>query len=142
MPKAGRPKLALDENLIYSLASKGCSDSEIRTIIEKYEGQKVSMDVLLKKRSQTIEQGRADMRRSLREAQIAMTQGEKPNPIMMIWLGKQYLGQADKVEANNKQVLQITSAEIWQSAFGTVGGRAVQVPKGVAKGTDSPEAVH
>ena len=67
-----------------------------------------------------MDQGRADMRKSLREAQFAMTQGPKANPIMMIWLGKQYLGQADKVEGSNKQVLQINAPAIWKDAFGVV----------------------
>jgi len=141
MGKPGRPKLQLDENLIHSLASKGCSNAEIATILSRIEKKKITANVLVAKRSDTLEQGRADMRRSLREAQIALTEGNKPNPVMLIWLGKQYLGQADKVESNNKQLLQIESGEIWKSAFGTTPGRPLPIPKSVAAKPKPSETV-
>lgn len=40
--------------------------------------------------------------------QIQMEQAEK-NPVMAIWLGKQYLGQTDKVENNNTNKIEFIS---------------------------------
>ena len=118
---AGRPKRAqIPENLVEMFASKGCTDKEISTLISATIGQKVTMEELQRRCGDVIELGRARMRKGLKEAQIAMTQGDKPNPIMLIWLGKQYLGQADKVESNNKQLLEVTVPELWTSAFGVI----------------------
>ena len=133
---AGRPKLRLDPVLVETLASKGCNDTEIALILTKVNGHTVSIDRLRQKCSKELEYGRAMMRRLLREAQIATAQGtkdRKPNAIMQIWLGKQLLGQADKVEATNRTLVKITAGETWESAFGTAPGRTLPVPKELVK---------
>jgi len=43
-----------------------------------------------------LRKNRADRRIRLRQAQFALA--ESGNPAMLIWLGKQYLGQQDKTE--------------------------------------------
>jgi hypothetical protein len=114
----GRPKLQMDERLIFELASKGCTDQDICYILGNLEGHRVPLDKLREKRQDILDQGRAAMRRTLHTLQQELA-GAK-NPIMLIWLGKQHLNQADKVESNNKQVLQLQSGELWKAAFGSV----------------------
>lgn len=138
--KRGRPKIQMDENLIYQMASKGCNDQDICSVLSNIEGKKISLEILRAKRSNVLEQGRASMRRRLHELQQELA-GAK-NPVMLIWLGKQHLGQADKVEANNKQVLQIQAADVWKSAFGTTPSKSVSLPKGVAGESEPPQVVH
>jgi len=141
-----RKPLKIDETLVEMLAAKGCTDHEIATILTKQAKSLGTADVdvesLRRKASHIIEHGRAMMKRKIREAQIALTEGDKPNPVMLIWLGKQYLGQADKVEGTNRQFLQIQSGEVWRSAFGVAPGRPVQVSKGVDEGDQPAKAVH
>lgn len=92
---------------IEQLAAVGCTDHEIALLAGVSEGTlKRSFDPQLKK-------GRANLRETLRTAQVRKALGvlvEKqtedgpvvyqtpPDNTMLIWLGKQYLGQADKVE--------------------------------------------
>ena len=135
-------KKAIPENLVESMAAKGCDDADIAPIISDILGQTVTVEELRKKCGHSIELGRAKMKRKLKEAQIALTEGEKPNPVMLIWLGKQYLGQADKVEANNRLVLQEKSGEVWRAAFGTSPGRTLPVSKILAPGPEPAEGVH
>lgn len=98
----------LTEEQIMQLASFGCTDDEIAVLAGVSEGTvKRSFDPLLKR-------GRADLRSNLRSAQVKKALGvmvertEKdgtvevylspPDNTMLIWLGKQYLGQSDKTE--------------------------------------------
>lgn len=98
----------LSEAQIEQLASFGCTDAEIAVLagIDERTLQR-SFAALLKK-------GRADLRERLRTSQVRKALGhyyEKedkdgtievytaaPDNTMLIWLGKQYLGQSDKVE--------------------------------------------
>lgn len=94
----GRPKKILtDEGLraIENLAKIQCTDEEIAAVIG------LSVDVLTnsnngasfaeaKKRGQNS--GKASLRRMQYEA------AEKGNATILVWLGKQYLGQTDKQE--------------------------------------------
>lgn len=107
---AGRPKAKpqIDEAQVELLASFGCTDTEIAIVAGISEGTlKRHFDPLLKK-------GRADLRKNLRTAQVKKALGVKvqqvdkdgnediyltpPDNTMLIWLGKQYLEQRDKVE--------------------------------------------
>lgn len=92
----GRPRKVIDAKLVEQLASIQCTDEEIAAICG------VSHDTLLRRKNddpvflEAIEQGRAKGRVSLRRMQWkAATTG---NPTMLIWLGKQLLGQRDKIE--------------------------------------------
>ena len=46
---------------------------------------------------------RVEQRQQLREAQWQSAIDDK-NPIMLIWLGKNELGQTDKIETTEKQI--------------------------------------
>lgn len=70
------------------------------------------------------EKGSALARISLRRAQYQLAMGDKPNPIMLIWLGKQVLNQADKIESKVEErasfVVELPppmSPDEWKAAF-------------------------
>lgn len=84
----GRPPLQIDERQVFDLASIYCSDKEIALIVG------CSVDTLHNRFSDIIEKGRASGRSKLRRLQWQAV--EKGNVVMMIWLGKQILGQFDR----------------------------------------------
>jgi hypothetical protein len=86
----GRPRLQVDEKLLEDLASIGCTTPEMATILG------VSEDTLERRFAGIIEKGRADLDMSLRRQQVSVAR--TGNVTMLIWLGKQRLGQSDKVE--------------------------------------------
>lgn len=101
MPKPiGRPKLEIDWRLFEELCKIHCTLEEITHILQ------VSMDALERhvkknyrvsfkeKYAELASNGKMSLRRSQWAAAIT-DKSEK----MMIWLGKQHLGQADKHEA-------------------------------------------
>jgi hypothetical protein len=88
--KGGRPRIKLDVEQIEKLASIGCTTQEIGVVLG------CSDNTLERNYMQVLELGRAKMRMSLRRMQIKAAQ--EGNGTMMVWLGKQYLDQADKSE--------------------------------------------
>jgi len=86
----GRPKKVIDENLIIDLASKGYTQDYIAVMCE------CSDETLRNRFSPALKKGWA-----IRNGCLQAKQNELAiagNPTMGIWLGKQWLGQADKVE--------------------------------------------
>lgn len=120
IPTKGRPYYILNEQgklVVEKLASYMCTDEEIASLLG------VSVDVLTnKKNNETFteckkrgfESGKASLRR--KQFEVAM----KGNTTMLVWLGKQYLGQTDKVEQTTSfedltplaDMLKLTSEEI------------------------------
>ena len=95
--KGGRPKGAVKEvnmELVRELASIGCTMPEISACA------KVSIDTLERRCMTTIKEGQAEGKQSLRHHQFQVATAG--NPTMLIWLGKQYLEQTDKVENTGK----------------------------------------
>lgn len=89
----GRPRKIVDESRIIELASKAHSFNGIAVMLG------ISEDTLRRNYSAACDKGRELMRTSLLNKQYEVAMGNeesKPNPIMLIWLGKQHLGQADK----------------------------------------------
>jgi hypothetical protein len=83
-----RPKAEVDPKRVLALASEGAKVTEIADELG------VSRDVLHDRFATELRKGRAARNQSLRRAQLkAATDG---NATMLIWLGKQYLGQSDK----------------------------------------------
>ena len=68
----------------------GCTNIDIAEICH------CSTSTLTRHFEQHLIKGRAELRRSLRQTQIDKALGG--NVVMLIWLGKQYLGQSDKQE--------------------------------------------
>ena len=99
IPTKGRPKKIINENgkkLIEQLAGMMCTDEEIAsvmnvtcdTLTNKNNGQTFSD---CKKRG--MDTGKASLRR------YQWDSAKRGNVTMQIWLGKQYLGQAEKQES-------------------------------------------
>ncbi len=93
MPRTARK---LDYETIRKLASIGCTDREIAAVIDythEWVCKRKKKDAEL---AAAIEKGREAGKASLRRVQWQKAQ--EGNPTMLIWLGKQMLGQRDRVE--------------------------------------------
>lgn len=95
-----RPKLDIDPTQVRKLASIGCTHNEIADIVG------CSHDTLTNRFKREIEQGRADGKASLRRKQFELAMGG--NAALCIWLGKQLLGQTDKVSNTTTAQTKIT----------------------------------
>ena len=95
--KVGRPKIVLDYAAIERLAGMMCTQEEIASYFD--------CDVRTLQRDEEFcrvyKKGLDKGKMSLRRKQYTMSD---TNVTMAIWLGKQYLGQTDKVEENNINV--------------------------------------
>jgi len=80
--------LPIDEKVVLGLASIGCTMKEIGAVVG------CSVDTLERRFADVIEKGRESGKSSLRRMQWKAA--EKGNVSMLIWLGKQILGQRDK----------------------------------------------
>jgi len=85
--KRGRKKIELPEDKIQELASFGLTDKDIAHYMEVDEGTLRNNFRLF------LTKGRIDLKKKLRVKQIEMAM--KGNVLMLIWLGKNYLGQSD-----------------------------------------------
>ena len=86
-----RPKkYNIDTKQVQKLASLGCTNKEI----SEFFG--CSADLLEKSYSEFLTKGRAEQRIRLR--QLQWQSAEKGNVVMQIFLGKNMLGQQDKIE--------------------------------------------
>ena len=86
----GKPHKVLDTEKIRLLASCFCSDEEIADELD------TCSDTLTRNYADVLKSARSAGRRSLRAMQYK--KAKEGNVTMQIFLGKQYLGQKDKVE--------------------------------------------
>lgn len=85
-----RPRKTIDESRIAELAQKGYTAREIAVILGLCE------DTLYRRFSEALHRGRELRNGALRSKQVEVAlAGNVP---MLIWLGKQLLGQREKVE--------------------------------------------
>jgi len=84
----GRPKLDIDADKVEMLASFGCSTIEIARLHNCDEST-----IRLRFKNE-LERGRENMKIKLR--QLQWKQAENGNTSLLIFLGKQYLGQSDR----------------------------------------------
>ena len=91
-----RPKkYNIDEIQVVKLASYGCTNIEIANFFGCDES------LIRKSYSEFLTKGRAESKIRLRQAQWKSALGSEkhpPNVTMLIWLGKQVLGQTEKSE--------------------------------------------
>lgn len=87
-----RPKLDIDPKLVEKFASIGCKNTEIADYFGCDEG------TIRTRFSEILAKGRSGMAMSLRQWQLRAA--EKGNAAMLIWLGKQVLGQRDSQDIN------------------------------------------
>jgi hypothetical protein len=107
MPPKPKP---IDLKLVENLAQIGCKSVEIAKMLG------ISVDTLDRRCAEELAKGRANLRVSLRRWQLEAA--KKGNITMLIWLGKQYLGQTEKVEETTeiKQKAQIVYESQWGNA--------------------------
>lgn len=91
--KAGRPKKELDKEQVYKLALMHCNMQEMSDFFG------VDVKTLRNNYSQEIQKGKAEGKIRLRKKQFEVA--EKGNVSMLIWLGKQVLGQNDGVTGDD-----------------------------------------
>ena len=97
----GRPKIKINYDSVEKLASIGCTQEEIADFLD------CSVRTLLRDKEfcQTYKKGMSHSKRSLRRMQF--DKASKGNVTMLIWLGKQYLGQRDTVEVTDERMNKI-----------------------------------
>lgn len=109
-PGAGRPKVELNPEELEKLCAIQCTDEEIaawfgvstKTIADKKKDPEYA---------EFIERGRAKGRISVRRLQ--MQAAEAGNPALLIWLGKQTLGQRDmEREARVSETANVAKVEV------------------------------
>lgn len=100
--KTGRPRIEVDMGMVERLAGIMCTEDEIAAVL--------AIDKSTLRRQPTFDEvykkGREVGKSSLRRTQWKIAQS---NAAMAIWLGKQYLGQTDKVEAVGIQPVTVVS---------------------------------
>ena len=93
----GRPKkYNIDTEQVEKLAGLGCSNTEIASFFG------VGEHVIRKSYAEFLEKGRDKGKIRLRQWQ--MKAAERGNVAMLIWLGKQMLGQSDKQEITTTEL--------------------------------------
>ena len=86
---AGRPKIEIDYNLVYRMAKRFATQEDIAMICKcslsrlKYDDEFLT----------AFNRGKSQVFKNLRVAQYRYAM--KGNPQLLIWLGKNYLGQKD-----------------------------------------------
>lgn len=94
----GRPKIEIDFKLVENLCEIQCTGEEIASVLEidydtlnsrVKEKYGIGFSEYYKKKAET---GKMSLRRMQWKA------AERGNTTMLVWLGKQYLGQKDKQE--------------------------------------------
>lgn len=109
----GRPRKNIDWKQAEEMAQIMCTAEEICAVLG------VSSDTMLRRCKEEfnctfaewLAQKQAGGKKSLRRAQWEQATGKKPNPAMQIWLGKQYLGQSDKIETKEEKAIAIMDPE-------------------------------
>ena len=90
--KVGKPKIEINEDQFEKLSSILCTMEEMASFFG------CSVDTLERNFADTIKKGKDKGRMSLRRMQFEKAQ--TGNTTMLIWLGKQLLGQKDKIETS------------------------------------------
>lgn len=85
-----RPPKDIDPDMVVKLASIGCTTTDIGNVLG------CSDQTLNRRFAAELAEGRAKMRNRLRAKQMEVALAG--NTTMLIWLGKQILGQSDKQE--------------------------------------------
>ena len=92
----GRPKKIIDYQLVEDLASIFCTQEEIASIM-KCDVRTLQRDEeFCRLYIKNIDNAKSSLRR------VQYKKAMSGNTTMLIWLGKQYLGQSDKVVVDNQ----------------------------------------
>jgi hypothetical protein len=93
------PLIEIDESMLEGLASIGCTVEELGLVLG------CSPDTLQRRYAAVLKKGRMMGLVSLRRMQFQAAR--EGNITMMIWLGKQLLGQKDKLEDSTRNLDRI-----------------------------------
>jgi len=95
----GRPKIVIDMEIVKQLAVIQCTYDEMAAVLgitlETFKQRMKEPEF-----SSVVEKSRESGKASLRRTQYRLAMDG--NPTMNIWLGKQWLGQADRVETKGE----------------------------------------
>lgn len=94
--KTGRPKADIDKTELIKLAGYGCNDTELGDFFN------VHPTTIYKRFSNILIKARAERKSKLRKKQFEVA--VSGNVAMLIWLGKQELGQTEKSEIKVPQL--------------------------------------
>ncbi len=99
-----RPKKKIDYDLVKKLAEIQCTQEEISSILD------ISVRTLQRDKEfcRIFNMSRENGKMSLKRWQFK--RAEQGSDRMLIWLGKQYLGQRDVIENNNTHEIEDLSA--------------------------------
>ena len=90
----GRPKITVDLEILKNLASIGCPDYEIASVLN------ISARTLKRNYAEIVDQyrekGKASLRKKMWDKAI-----KKDNTAMQVWLSKNYLGMKDRTVNEN-----------------------------------------
>ena len=102
----GRPKKEIDYNIVEKLAHIQCTQAEIAEILEISTRTLQKDKEFLRLYKKGIESGKSSLRR------LQWKGAEAGNNSMLIWLGKQYLGQRDipKEDEDNSALDKLVNA--------------------------------
>ena len=103
----GRPKkYDIDTDMLFKLAKYNLTNIEIADIYGCDEA------LLRKNYSEFLTKGRGELKKRLRQAQYEVAVDDR-NVTMLIWLGKQILGQTEKAEIQmNRPIEEVEYIEI------------------------------
>ena len=91
---AGRPRIIVDLEILKNLASIGCPDYEIASVLN------ISARTLQRNYAEIIDQykekGKASLRKKMWDKAV-----KKDNTNMQIWLSKNYLGMKDRTQTES-----------------------------------------
>ena len=90
--KGGRPSIDIDYEMVSKLARMMCTMQEIASFLDLSVRKLEQDEEFIRVYKKNIDTGKISLRRS------QMKLADAGNATMNIWLGKQYLGQTDKVE--------------------------------------------
>lgn len=99
---AGRPKKEIDYALVEKLAHIHCTQEEIAEVLGVHRSTLLRNKRFCDIYKKGIQTGKISLRR------MQWKTAESGNTGMQIWLGKQYLGQTDKIDSKVDQTSQVT----------------------------------
>lgn len=96
--KGGRPKKTIDYETVEKLAALFCTQDEIAAFLNLDVKTLRADEKFLELYKKGLEKGKCSLRRHQYEC------AKKGNSAMLIWLGKQYLGQSEKMAIVNSDI--------------------------------------
>ena len=103
---AGRPRKSIDWDLVEKLSTIQCTTAEIARIIGVSESTLDHNKKFVQIHKKGLDEGRMSLRR------LQWKKANEGNVVMLIWLGKQYLGQKDRQEISGENGPIVTNISV------------------------------